>query len=290
VPENVDLRNIVAEIAAAYFRKNRVGPSQIQTVLDQIATSLSAVGAATVELPLAPPAQVNLSRARIRKSIMPDALISFEDNKPYKTLWRHLAARGLSPEEYRLKWGLPNDYPMAARSYRQRSASLAEAPGPEARLALSAEPAEFAFKTLPLESASNIVPVVPQSNTPAAEPVAKPVPAAPTTKQSPWSLELLQKGPSTPSAFRPRESGRDPEASARHQRWFAMLSETDWARIRAISRQVNHAHVPAVLTDLTAPLRVRACLAGHEARFPGEHVGTLRGGQVAILVSERGDH
>jgi hypothetical protein len=69
-----------------------------------------------------------------------------------------------------------------------------------------------------------------------------------------------------------------------------MLSETDWARIRVIARQVNHAHVPAALTDLSAPLRVRACLVGHEARFPGEHVGTLRGGQVAVLISERDEH
>jgi hypothetical protein len=58
----------------------------------------------------------------------------------------------------------------------------------------------------------------------------------------------------------------------------------------AVARQVNHAHVPAALTDLSAPLRVRMCLVGREARFPGEYVGTLRDGQVVVLISEPDEH
>jgi predicted transcriptional regulator len=50
----------------------------------------------------------------IRKSITPDFLISLEDSKRYKTLRRHLTGRGLTPEQYREKWGLPRDYPMVA--------------------------------------------------------------------------------------------------------------------------------------------------------------------------------
>jgi hypothetical protein len=65
-----------------------------------------------------------------------------------------------------------------------------------------------------------------------------------------------------------------------------MLSDADWARIRALSRQVNSAFSPAALSDLSAPLRVGVCLAGQERRFSGERVGTLRGGQVAVLIWE----
>ena len=47
-----------------------------------------------------------------------DSLISFEDGKPYRLLRRHLRARGLTPQQYRAKWGLPPDYPMVAPNLR----------------------------------------------------------------------------------------------------------------------------------------------------------------------------
>jgi predicted transcriptional regulator len=58
-----------------------------------------------------------------------DALVSFEDGRAYRSLTRHLAARGLSPDGYRRKWGLPDDYPMAAESYRAARAELARRHG-----------------------------------------------------------------------------------------------------------------------------------------------------------------
>ncbi|WP_197430543.1 MucR family transcriptional regulator, partial [Methylobacterium sp. CCH5-D2] len=54
---------------------------------------------------------------------------SFEDGKPYKTLRRHLTLRGLTPEAYREKWGLPRDYPMTAPSYSAQRSELARALG-----------------------------------------------------------------------------------------------------------------------------------------------------------------
>jgi predicted transcriptional regulator len=274
VTEDVVLRNLVADIAVAYFSNNHVTPSEIPAVINQIALGLSPVGAVAIELAPAPPVQRKLSPAQIRKSITRDALISFEDNKPYKTLRRHLTARGLAPEEYRNKWGLPENYPMVAPSYREARANLARARGFAIRATLNVAAAEPAVSAGPTEQ----------------EPAAKPVPADAAMRQGLRGLRVAHKSASVPVAFRPRESGRDAEASSRHQRWLAMLSETDWSRIRAIARQVNHAHIPAALTDLSAPLRVRACLVGHEARFSGEHVGTLRGGQVAVLISERDEH
>lgn len=54
----------------------------------------------------------------IRKSITPDHLISLEDGRSYKSLKRHLLTKhGLTPAQYREKWGLPNDYPMMAPYY-----------------------------------------------------------------------------------------------------------------------------------------------------------------------------
>ena len=65
----------------------------------------------------------------IRNSIHLDYLTSMEDGKRYKSLKRHLAGQGLSPMEYRAKWGLPFDYPMTAPNYSQLRSQLAKATG-----------------------------------------------------------------------------------------------------------------------------------------------------------------
>ena len=65
------------------------------------------------------------SRSEGSPTITPDYLISLEDGRRYKSLRRHLGARGLTPEQYREKWGLPHDYPMVAASYSARRSELA---------------------------------------------------------------------------------------------------------------------------------------------------------------------
>jgi predicted transcriptional regulator len=78
------------------------------------------------------------SAARIRQSIKPDYLVSFEDGRSYKMLTRHLRLRDLTPSQYRSKWGLPSDYPMTAPSYSAKRSALAKAAG------LGRKPAEVA--------------------------------------------------------------------------------------------------------------------------------------------------
>jgi predicted transcriptional regulator len=65
----------------------------------------------------------------VKKSITPDHLISLEDGKKYKSLKRHLTSRGMTPDEYRAKWGLPKDYPMVAASYSAQRSNLAKTLG-----------------------------------------------------------------------------------------------------------------------------------------------------------------
>jgi predicted transcriptional regulator len=129
--EGAALRSLVAQVAAAYFTNSHVATDEIPSVIAQISASLSSVSAvagsrATSEEASSAP---KLGRAQIRKSITSDALISFEDNKSYKTLRRHLAARGLTPAEYRAKWGLPDDYPMVAPSYSAARSEMAKTLG-----------------------------------------------------------------------------------------------------------------------------------------------------------------
>ena len=63
----------------------------------------------------------------VRKSVAPDYIVCLEDGKKFKSLKRHLRTHyNLSPEEYREKWGLPNDYPMVAPSYSATRSRLAK--------------------------------------------------------------------------------------------------------------------------------------------------------------------
>jgi predicted transcriptional regulator len=129
--DNDKLRELVAEVAAAYFSNSHVSMSEIPNVVSQIAASLSSVGAGAEAPPeaAAEPAQSRATPGQIRKSVTDEALISFEDGRRYKTLRRHLATRGLSPEQYREKWGLARDYPMVAPSYSAKRSAMAKSLG-----------------------------------------------------------------------------------------------------------------------------------------------------------------
>jgi predicted transcriptional regulator len=119
------LRELVAQVAVSYFSNSQVSPLEISSVMSQIAASLGAVGANDADTIDPVAAAPRATPAQIRRSITHDALISFEDGLPRKTLRRHLAALGLTPEQYRAKWGLPDDYPMVCAAYSDHRARLA---------------------------------------------------------------------------------------------------------------------------------------------------------------------
>jgi predicted transcriptional regulator len=63
----------------------------------------------------------------VRKSLASkDHIISMVDGKPYKTLRRHLATHGMTPEEYRERYNLKPDYPMVAESYSESRRAMAK--------------------------------------------------------------------------------------------------------------------------------------------------------------------
>ena len=66
----------------------------------------------------------------IKKSVTPDIMVSLEDGARYKSLKRHLATKyGLTPQAYREKWGLPNNYPMVAPNYAAARSAMAKSSG-----------------------------------------------------------------------------------------------------------------------------------------------------------------
>jgi predicted transcriptional regulator len=66
----------------------------------------------------------------VKKSVTAEYIICLEDGKKFKSLKRHLRTRyGMTPEEYRTKWGLPHDYPMVAPNYAKARSDLAKRMG-----------------------------------------------------------------------------------------------------------------------------------------------------------------
>ena len=56
-------------------------------------------------------------------------MTSFIDGRSYKSLKRHLSTNGLTPDEYRERFGLPKDYPMVAPAYSAQRSELAKSIG-----------------------------------------------------------------------------------------------------------------------------------------------------------------
>ena len=106
-----DLLEMTAGIVGAYVSNNPVPTSAIPDLIGQVSLSLASLGKTrSSPEPLKP-------SIPIKKTVTDDYLISLEDGKKYKLLKRHLTKQGLTPDEYRAKWGLPSDYPMAAPGY-----------------------------------------------------------------------------------------------------------------------------------------------------------------------------
>lgn len=114
------------EITAAYISNNHVSAHDLPNLIATIHASLAQMASQPQVSASASEPKPKLAADQIRKSITHDALISFIDGMPYKTLKRHLTARGFDPATYRERFGLPADYPMIAPSYSSRRSELAK--------------------------------------------------------------------------------------------------------------------------------------------------------------------
>jgi predicted transcriptional regulator len=119
-----NLTELTADIVSAYVTHNSVQSGDLAGLIAVVHAALQGLGTSQQ-----PEAERPQPAVAIRKSVTPDFLISLEDGKPYKTLKRHLAKLGLTPEDYREKWGLARDYPMVAANYAQKRSELAKGLG-----------------------------------------------------------------------------------------------------------------------------------------------------------------
>ena len=118
---NETLITLTADIVAAHVSNNSVAVADLPQLIANVHGALSNLGAPAPVVAAAPEPAVS-----IRASIKPDYIVCLEDGKKLKMLKRHLMTHyGMTPDEYRTKWGLPRDYPMVAPNYAEQRRSLA---------------------------------------------------------------------------------------------------------------------------------------------------------------------
>ena len=115
---------LTADIVSAYVSKNPLPTAALAGFIGEIHQSLSRLSGKIEEAP-----STLVPAVPIKKSVTPDYIISLEDGRKFKSMKRYLGLRGMTPAEYREKWGLPRDYPIVAPNYAAQRSALAKSLG-----------------------------------------------------------------------------------------------------------------------------------------------------------------
>ncbi|WP_421934776.1 MucR family transcriptional regulator [Phenylobacterium sp.] len=121
-----DLARLIGDVRAAFE-----GPASVAAPGLLPSTALEAAQTASPKAPASASAGVQAAAPRpavpIEQSVTDEYVVSLEDGGRYRSLRRHLMAKyGMTPEQYREKWGLPIDYPMVAPSYARERSEVAK--------------------------------------------------------------------------------------------------------------------------------------------------------------------
>lgn len=124
-PADPRLLGLTAQIIAAHAANTPIDPEDLPSAIREVYKTLATLGQHPTSLVARQEPAVP-----IRDSITPDYIICLEDGKPMKMLKRHLLRSfNMTPEQYRLKWGLDPSYPMVAPNYAEKRSALARQNG-----------------------------------------------------------------------------------------------------------------------------------------------------------------
>ncbi len=175
-----DINALTVQLLSAYVSNNTVASEDLLQLIRSTRTALEApVGSDALPQPEHVPA------VSLRKSLAsPDHILSLIDGKPYKTLKRHLATHGLTPDDYRDRYGLPKSYPMVAPNYSERRRAVARDVGlgrkrTDAEQEVSAPAPAPEIPAKPKPKASGAAKASAARTKPAVSKAAAPAPAAP---------------------------------------------------------------------------------------------------------------
>ncbi len=117
-----ELLSLTTQIVSAHVSNNTVALPDLPNLIAQVYRTLSGVGTESPQAPERPQPAVP-----IKKSVTPEYIVCLEDGKKLKMLKRHLkTAYDMTPDEYRERWGLAQDYPMVAPDYAKQRSQLAK--------------------------------------------------------------------------------------------------------------------------------------------------------------------
>ncbi len=123
---NADVLELTARIVSAHIGMNEVTVAALPELIQSVYRSLATAATAEPAPAPAPPTPA----VPARKSVFPNYIVCLEDGKKLTMLKRYLRVRyGITPEQYRQRWGLPADYPMIAPNYRSYRSNLAKRSG-----------------------------------------------------------------------------------------------------------------------------------------------------------------
>ena len=115
------LITLTSDIVAAHVSNNSVSVDEVPALISNVYGALAGLGNAPAAAEKLEPA------VSVRSSVKADHIVCLEDGKKMKMLKRHLMTdHGLTPAEYRTRWGLPGDYPMVAPDYAEKRRVLAK--------------------------------------------------------------------------------------------------------------------------------------------------------------------
>lgn len=110
------------DIVVSYVANNSLGADDVAALIRNVYGTLADLGAGSAAPEARPEPAVS-----IRSSVKKDHIVCLEDGKKMKMLKRHLMTdHGLTPDEYRARWGLASDYPMVAPDYADKRRDLAK--------------------------------------------------------------------------------------------------------------------------------------------------------------------
>jgi predicted transcriptional regulator len=131
-PSPLGVLGLTAQIVSAHVSNNKVAAEELPGLIQQVYLALNGSSGTAAAAPPRPaaPAERPKPAVAISKSVFAEYIVCLEDGKQLKMLKRHLqTAYGMTPEQYRARWGLDSNYPMVAPEYAKKRSSLAKAIG-----------------------------------------------------------------------------------------------------------------------------------------------------------------
>ena len=122
-----NLLDHVSRISSAYIASNK-------TPLEDISAVITRVAQALIEIENSPHGMTAKSHKEpaipINESVHDDYIVCLEDGKRLHMLKRHLGSMyGITLDQYKERWGLPQDYPTVSPSYARRRSAIAQKTG-----------------------------------------------------------------------------------------------------------------------------------------------------------------